>query len=153
LVCLLPVYKGAGTPCHPLVPSGFGGTEGVGVYSGRRTTFGTSTSQRDLGRVIQAPKPCCSRSSKLTGLNPSAAPKGGDCGRMNPFSPSEVGGFTAHPPSSVGQLPHPRISRYPLNRDSRHNHPLSRAASRGSGRPSRRTPASASWDSLQEGAR
>src|SRR5215204_6157852 len=83
----------------------------------------------------------------------SAALKGWGCGEMNHFSPPDVAGFTVPPPSSVGQLPHPRISRSRLHRGSKHNHPLSRAASQGSGRPSRRTPASASWDSPPAGAR
>ena len=46
-------YKGFGIACHPLAAGGFGGTEIVGVYSERCTTFGTSTSQRRLGRMIQ----------------------------------------------------------------------------------------------------
>src|SRR5829696_8913962 len=83
LVCLLPLYKGAGTPCHPLAPSGFGETEVVGVYSRRSTTFGTSTSQRRLGRIIHAPKHCCSRCSMLTGSNHSAAPKEGVAAESN----------------------------------------------------------------------
>src|SRR5918994_2857391 len=52
LVCLLPVYTRAGIPCHPLTPGGFGETEIVGVYRERCTTFGTSTSQSRLGRMI-----------------------------------------------------------------------------------------------------
>jgi hypothetical protein len=56
LVWLLPLYKGAGTTCHPLAPNGFGETEIVGVYRERCTTFGTSTSQRRLGRVIHLPQ-------------------------------------------------------------------------------------------------
>src|SRR5215207_2458260 len=52
LVCLLPVYTGFGTTCHPLAPGGFSGTDVVGVYSERCTTFGTSTSQRRLGRDL-----------------------------------------------------------------------------------------------------
>src|SRR5918995_2892956 len=52
LVCLLPVYTRAGIPCHPLTPGAFGETEIVGVYRERCTTFGTSISQRRLGRLI-----------------------------------------------------------------------------------------------------
>src|SRR5918994_592756 len=77
LVCLLPVYTRAGIPCHPLTPGGFGETEIVGVYRERCTTFGTSTSQRRLGRMIHAPKHCCSRCSMLIGPILFAAPKRG----------------------------------------------------------------------------
>jgi hypothetical protein len=45
-------YKGFGIPCHPLGAGGFGGTDIVGVYSERCTTFGTGTSQRRLGRDL-----------------------------------------------------------------------------------------------------
>src|SRR5918995_4214206 len=77
LVCLLPVYTRAGIPCHPLTPGGFGETEIVGVYRERCTTFGTSTSQSRLGRMIHTPKHCCSRCSMLIGPILSAAPKRG----------------------------------------------------------------------------
>jgi hypothetical protein len=72
--------QGFGTPCHPLAAGGFSGTEVVGVYSERCTTFGTSTSGRRLGRVIQAPKHCFSRCWMLIGPKLSATPKGGSCG-------------------------------------------------------------------------
>src|SRR5919112_4261621 len=77
LVCLLPVYTRAGIPCHPLTPCGFGETEIVGVSRERCTTFGTSTSQRCLGRIIHAPEHCCSRCSMLIGPKLFAAPKRG----------------------------------------------------------------------------
>src|SRR5918992_3014350 len=73
--CLLCRYTRAGSTCHPLAPGGFSGMDVVGVYSGSCTTFGTSTSQRHLGRVIQVPKDCCSRCSILIGPRDAKRPK------------------------------------------------------------------------------
>src|SRR5215210_7664434 len=67
LGCLPSCLYGSMAPCHPLAPGGFSGTDVVGVYSGKYPTFGTSTSGRRLGKVIQAPKHCCSRCSMLIG--------------------------------------------------------------------------------------
>src|SRR5829696_7762431 len=52
LVCLLPLYKGAGNACHPLGAGGFSGTDVVGACCGTYTTFGTASSGRRPGRLI-----------------------------------------------------------------------------------------------------
>src|SRR5829696_7161129 len=101
----------------------------------------------------QARPPCYQVPPATSPADAFCRPEGRRCGGMDHFSSPHVADFTVHPPSNVGQLPRPRISRSLLHRGSRHNHPLSRAASQGSGWPNRRTPASASWDSLREGAR
>src|SRR5215210_2470664 len=75
LGCLPSCLYGSMSPCHPLAPGGFSGTDVVGVYSGKYPTFGTSTSGRRLGKVIQAPKHCCSRCSMLIGPRNANRPK------------------------------------------------------------------------------
>jgi hypothetical protein len=100
------------------------------------------------------PPPCLSRTCSLPLIFATLETQLYPLERSSVYcSPSDVRGITAHPPSNVGQLPRPRISRSPLHRGSRHNPPLSRAASQGSGWPSRRTPSNASWGSPPEGAR
>ena len=71
--CLLPVYTGAGITCHPIAPSGFSGTDVVGVWARRYTTFGGGITPTVRLPEDVVPKYDRSRCSLLTGPTISTA--------------------------------------------------------------------------------